>query len=123
MLCRLLIILPSNAKLRSRNADGDGHRKRKRSLVRKSSVILSSGSDSESLDDSEESSFEAGESSSSEADDDVEDLLDSDEEAGPMSEEQSKVGNARSFLRRKEFPGLTARTILHAYQSVAFLAQ
>ena len=69
-------------------------RKRKRSLVQKTSVLLSS-SDSEggpeSLDDSEESNFVVDEASLSEIEDVVEELMDSDEEASSGQQAKSKV--------------------------------
>ena len=76
-------------------ADGVSNKKRKRSLVRKTTVLLSSSSESEagseSLDDSEESNFVVDEGILSEADDCDEELVDSDEEADSAQQNTSKV--------------------------------
>ena len=83
-------------------AEGASDRKRKRSLVRKTTVLhSSSGSEggSDSLDDSEESNFVVDEDSLSEAEDCEEELVDSDEEASPKQQPKSKVSSLNDFPR------------------------
>lgn len=75
-------------------ADCVSNKKRKRSLVRKTTVLLSSSESeagSESLDDSEESNFVVDEGILSEANDCDEELVDSDEEADSAQQNTSKV--------------------------------